>query len=104
MRLKQPGEPLRTVFKPEKDFFVGDVDLEFDAGKMLFSSIGSHNRWQVFEIGLDGSGFRQVTRGEEVDIDNYDPVYLPDGRNHLRFDQHLPRCALCGRQPIMWRI
>jgi hypothetical protein len=46
----------------------------------LFSSIGTHNHWQVFEIKADGSGLRQVTPADETDIDSYDPMYLPDGR------------------------
>jgi len=47
---------------------------------MLFSMIGSHNRWQIFEVGADGTGLRQVTPGEHPDVDNYDACYLPDGR------------------------
>jgi formylglycine-generating enzyme required for sulfatase activity len=72
--------PLTTLFKPEKDEFVGDVDLHFDADRMLFSTIGSHDRWQIWEIGVDGSGLRQVTPGEHPDVDNYDACYLPDER------------------------
>ena len=45
--------------------FVGDLKLHFDADRLLFSSVGSHGRWQIFEIGVDGQGLRQVTRGEE---------------------------------------
>lgn len=77
---RDPNAPLATVFKPERDVFVGDVDLHFDAGKMLFSSIGTHNRWQIFECNIDGTALRQVTRGLHPDVDNYDPVYLPDDR------------------------
>ena len=77
---KENNPAIQTVYKPAKDVFVGDVDLNFDADKMLFSSIGTHNRWQVFEIKTDGSGLRQVTPADESDIDSYDPVYLPDGR------------------------
>jgi len=72
--------PLQTVFRPQNPNFVGDVDLHFDAGKMLFSMIGSHNRWQIWEVGLDGSNLRQVTPGGEADVDNYDACYLPDER------------------------
>jgi formylglycine-generating enzyme required for sulfatase activity len=43
---------LTTLFKPERDVFIGDVDLNWDADKLLFSSVGTHNRWQVFELGL----------------------------------------------------
>jgi formylglycine-generating enzyme required for sulfatase activity len=69
-----------TVYRPESKVFVGDVDLHFGGDRMLFSSIGTHHRWQVFEVKRDGTGLRQVSSPEEVDIDSYDPMYLPDGR------------------------
>ena len=75
-----PDGGLTTLYKPEKPVFVGDVDLHFDADRMLFSSIGSHNRWQIFEVGADGTGLRQVTPGDEPDVDNYDACFLPDDR------------------------
>jgi len=75
-----PNGRLSTFFRPKKSEFVGDVDLNFDAGKMLFSMPGTHGRWQVWEIASDGGGLRQVTPGEYPDVDNYDACYLPDGR------------------------
>lgn len=78
--VRSPEKGLTTLFKPEKSFFVGDVDLHFDGGRLLFSMPGSHGRSQVWEIHTDGSGIRQVTPGEEDDVDNYDACYLPDGR------------------------
>ena len=71
---------LTTLYRPEAPVFVGDVDLHFDADKMLFSSIGSNNCWQIFEIKADGTGLRQVTPGDQPDVDSYDACYLPDGR------------------------
>ena len=56
------------------------MKLHFDADRLLFSSVGSHDRWQIFEIGIDGSRLRQVTLGADNDIDNYDSCYLPDDR------------------------
>ncbi|NQT86643.1 SUMF1/EgtB/PvdO family nonheme iron enzyme, partial [bacterium] len=76
----RPGGRLATLFRPEKPGYVGDVKLHFDGDRMLFSSIGSHDRFQIFEIGVDGKGLRQLTRGEEDDVDNYDACYLADGR------------------------
>lgn len=76
----RPDGALTTLYKPGRDVFVGDVDLNFDADKMLFSMLGSHDRWQIWEIGADGSGLRQVTPGDYPDVDNYDACYLPDGR------------------------
>jgi formylglycine-generating enzyme required for sulfatase activity len=80
LEYKKSGAGVETFYKPENKYFVGDVDLNFDADKMLFSSIGTHNRWQVFEIKTDKTGLRQITPADEPDIDCYDPVYLPDGR------------------------
>ena len=78
--VKDGSKALKTLFRPPTNYFVGDVDLNYDADKMLFSSIGSHNHWQVFEVKADGSGVRQVSPNDEPDIDSYDAVYLPDGR------------------------
>ena len=75
-----PRGGLTTFFKPPAGEFVGDVDLHFDAEKMLFSMPGSSGRWQIWEINADGTGLRQVTPGPHPDVDNYDACYLPDGR------------------------
>lgn len=71
---------LTTIILPENGAFVGDVDLHFDAERMLFSMPGSHGRWQIWEAAVDGSNLRQVTPGTEPDVENYDACYLPDDR------------------------
>ena len=76
----RPECALTTLFKPDKTYFVGDVDLHFDGGRLLFSMPGTHERSQIWEIRVDGSGLRQVSRGEDDDVDNYDACYLPDDR------------------------
>ncbi len=76
-----PDGELSTLYRPEDGSkFVGDVDLHFDADRLLFSMPGSQDRWQIWEIGSDGKGLRQVTPGEYPDVDNYDACYLPDDR------------------------
>lgn len=74
-----PEGMLTTLFEPPRDSFVGDVDLNFDADRMLFSMVGENGRWQIFELGSDGRSLRQLT-GEQPDVDSYDACYLPDGR------------------------
>ena len=74
------GSAPRVIFKPEKPLMLADIDLHFDGERMLFSMIGSHNRWQIWESKTDGSSMRQVTPGTEADVDNYDACYLPGGR------------------------
>jgi formylglycine-generating enzyme required for sulfatase activity len=78
---------LEVLYKPDRDVFVGDVDLHWDADRMLFSMPGKNGRWQIFEQRLSGggkptaqtAGLRQLT-GDQPDVDSYDACYLPDGR------------------------
>jgi formylglycine-generating enzyme required for sulfatase activity len=69
---------LTPVFHPEEGRFVGDVDLHFNADRLLFSMRDDRQRWQVFEMRVDGTGLRQLT-GEQPDVDSYDACYLPSG-------------------------
>jgi formylglycine-generating enzyme required for sulfatase activity len=64
----------------ESTFFMGDVNLHFDAEKALFSSIAKNNTWQVFELNIKDKSIRQVSSGKHPDIHNFDPCYLPDGK------------------------
>ena len=73
-------DSLKTIYQPDDAVFVGDVDLHYDAAKMLFSSIGTNGAWAVFEAGVDGKNLRQVSPDMGSDVDCYDPVYLPDWR------------------------
>jgi len=73
----RPGGQLTTLYRPETGLFVGDVDLHSDADRMLFSMPAENKRYQIFEIGADGTGLRQVTPAQP-DIDNYDACYLPN--------------------------
>jgi len=69
-----------TFFKPPGGLMVSDVDLHFDADRMLFSMMDENSHWQVWEINIDGTGLRQVTPSDPSDVENYDCCYLPDGR------------------------
>ena len=69
-----------TVYKPAEPRFVGDINLHFDADRLLFSSIGKNNRWQVFELKLGEAAPTVVTPDRDADVDNYNGIYLPDGR------------------------
>ena len=90
---KKADAPLKTFFKPtDNSSFVGDIDLNFDADKLLISMPGTNNRWHVWEIKADGTGLRQVTDPVVQDYDSYDGCYLPDGRIIL--------CSTMGYQGV----
>ncbi|MDR1341324.1 MAG: hypothetical protein LBK58_14920, partial [Prevotellaceae bacterium] len=66
-----PQEPLHgTFWRP---------DLSYDGKRILFS-YKPHNEktFHIYEIGVDGANLRQLTGGI---FDDFDPVYMPDGKN-----------------------
>ena len=78
--LKQGAGSPKSVY--ESGCFIGDVDLDFDADKIMYSCGKPGERgWRVFETKLSEPGTaREVTPSDRPDIDYYDPCYLPDGR------------------------
>jgi hypothetical protein len=75
----RPDGQLATLYRPKGGRFVGDVDLDFDAQRLLFSMPAESGRWRIFEVRADGSALRQLPLIDEADVDNYDACYLPDG-------------------------
>ncbi len=73
----RPGQPARVVFH-EKDTRIFDMNLSFDARTIFFSARrpGGRSQWHIYEIGIDGKGLKQITRG---DSRNISPCQLPNG-------------------------
>ena len=87
-----PGD-VKTVYRPQSDEYVGELDLHFNADRLMFSrpdleKDGGNGRWQLFEIpvteetlaGLKTAEPRKIPTIDHPDVDNYDACYLPDGR------------------------
>jgi len=73
-----PDGGLSTLHRPAGGGYAGEVDLNWDGGRFLFTQSDAEN-WKIWEMRVDGSGLRQVTR-MPADVDCMDPCYLPDGR------------------------
>lgn len=70
----------KIIYKPEIDVPISDVQLHWDANRLLFTSIDNDRKWQVYEIDTDGSGLHQKIVTEESDLEFCDANYLPDGK------------------------
>ncbi len=68
----------RVLYEPEGAQLITDVDLHWDAEKLMFSMPGADERWHVFEVGADGRNLCQITPQEQSDVDHFDSCYLPD--------------------------
>ncbi|MCC6585538.1 MAG: SUMF1/EgtB/PvdO family nonheme iron enzyme [Bryobacterales bacterium] len=73
------GGGLTRLYRPPDGGFVGDLNLHFDAKRLLFSMRAANGRFQVFELNTDGSRMRQLSLINEPDVDNYEGCYLPNG-------------------------
>jgi formylglycine-generating enzyme required for sulfatase activity len=79
-RASSDTAPLRSVYRPPTPRLLSDIDLHYNADKMLFSMLGSNLLWQIFEMNADGSGVRQVSPVDQPDVQNFDGCYLPNDR------------------------
>ncbi len=89
-----PSKGQKEIFKSD-DGVIFDMNPSFDGKKLLFAWMrvnhtaeerksgkklgyrGNPDSFHVFEINVDGTGLKQLTKGRFHDVH---PVYLPDGR------------------------
>jgi formylglycine-generating enzyme required for sulfatase activity len=71
---------LRTIYTPSADVLITDPETHFDGKRILFSSIGTNDRWHLFELDLGTGKSSQVTPAAYQDFDSFDGCYTPDGR------------------------
>lgn len=74
---------------------VRDPDVSFDGRKILVSIRKNiKDDYHIYELNADGTGLRQITRGEGVS--DIDPIYLPDGRICFASTRE-PKYCMCNR-------
>ena len=88
--LNTPQYQTRTIFKPTNGEGIADVQLHWDADRILFASAKpvmidafynqEYPAWHIFEIGVDGNDLKHISSLPEPDLEFADPCYLPDGR------------------------
>ncbi len=78
LSLAQPQAPLATLYRPEAGGYVGEIDLDWDADRLLFTQSHKTN-WKLWEIRTEGTALRRVSEMPD-DVDSFDACYLPDGR------------------------
>ncbi|MBI9019080.1 MAG: SUMF1/EgtB/PvdO family nonheme iron enzyme [Phycisphaerae bacterium] len=78
LNLKTGG--ITEVYKPKDGSLICELDLHYDADKLLFSQPDKNNKYQVMEVGVDGSNPRQVSTIEGDYVHNYGGIYLPSDK------------------------
>ena len=77
----RPARPDGTVtpLTTFPDGYVADCEVSWDGRRVVFAKRGGDTDpwWHIWEIGVDGTGLRQITTGPYHDVQ---PAYLGDGR------------------------
>ncbi|MBE0537995.1 MAG: SUMF1/EgtB/PvdO family nonheme iron enzyme, partial [Phycisphaerae bacterium] len=76
----RPDGVLETVYRPAAGKLVSDLELSYEADRMMFSMPGDNKCWQVFEMDMAQRRPRQIISQNEPDVHNFDSFYMPDGR------------------------
>ncbi len=69
----------KVVYKPQPGMIISDTEPHWSGDKVMFSSIGTNNRWHLFELSLSQGTVQQLTPPEYKDFDSFDGCYAPDG-------------------------
>jgi hypothetical protein len=73
----KPEKPARNIYTNRAGAIL-DMNLSYDAKTLFFTMReGYEDSWHVYEIGTDGSGFKQLSFGEYHDLA---PAEMPNGR------------------------
>ncbi|MDR3196877.1 MAG: SUMF1/EgtB/PvdO family nonheme iron enzyme [Planctomycetaceae bacterium] len=80
---QNPQGDAKTIIENPNGSFVGDINLHWNADKILVTALAEDKTWQIFELNIDGSNgsakLRQVTPSIGNDVDNVEGCYVPDG-------------------------
>jgi len=120
LRLLRPDGTVITLAGSHNGIY--DVQrpmVNFDGTRVVFSGVRARNgMWRIFEVGIDGSGLRQITpetRGVTIPDDpkrprqneatfgrfsDFAPAYLPDGRIVFASSRYPGVSGSCGHRTV----
>ncbi len=92
--LRSDAPKLTPIYRHEAHTsLIRDMDLHFSGKKLMFSAADGGGRWGVFEIDTDGKNLRQLTPGDQADVDWFDSTYLAE-------DGQIVACSTAGMQGL----
>lgn len=84
-----------TILDPGKTGIVRDPEISWDGEKIIFSMRKNiEDTYHIYEVNLDGSGLKQLTR--QKNVSDIDPVYLPGGDIIFSATRE-PKYCMCNR-------
>jgi len=117
LRVLYPDGTVADLTDGREIYDVADPDVSYDAKHVVFAGVPAPDgRWRIYEIGIDGTGLRQLTFSDwPVPPDlapaqrraagrflqaygDFCPAYLPDGRIIFASTRYPTQSASCGER------
>ncbi|MDR0871593.1 MAG: SUMF1/EgtB/PvdO family nonheme iron enzyme, partial [Planctomycetaceae bacterium] len=103
------SEPkLTPVYRHPNNGIMRDLDLHFDAKKVMFASINDKRNFAVFEVGLDGKNLKELTPNDQTDVQWFDACYTAEDGVILAFStagmQGVPCVAGSQKVATLYRV
>ncbi|MDR3245950.1 MAG: hypothetical protein LBT50_05900, partial [Prevotellaceae bacterium] len=70
----------KKLYHPGDSSIISDVEMHFSGDRLMYSSIGTSDHWQLFELDLKTGKSRQITPDSYKDFDSFDGCYTVDGK------------------------
>jgi formylglycine-generating enzyme required for sulfatase activity len=70
----------RELYHPADSSIISDLEMHFSGDRLMYSSIGTNDRWQLFELDITTGKSRQITPEAYREFDSFDGCYTVDGK------------------------
>jgi formylglycine-generating enzyme required for sulfatase activity len=70
----------KELYHPGDSSIISDLEIHFSGDRLMYSSIGTSDHWQLFELDLTTGKSRQITPETYADFDSFDGCYTVDGK------------------------
>ena len=71
---------IETLYRAKKGMVINDLCLNYNGNELMYSSIGSNDRWHLFSLNTKTGKTIQLTPEDITNFDCFDGCFLPDGR------------------------
>jgi len=82
-----------TIYRSPDQGVMKQIEVNYDANRIMFSGVGQNGQWAIMEVGTDGKNLVELTPDDQKDINWFDSCYLPQ-------KDYIVTCSTAGIQGL----